>query len=209
MVDKQTQAKKLAATKAIDNVNSNMTIGIGSGSTIHFFIEALGNSLRSRQLHNIAVVCSSFDTENLCRSYHIPIQTLEDIGELLIYIDGADEILSNGVSLKGLGGALTREKHVRIASKSFIIIADETKYVNELGKKSPLCLEIMPFGYSKTLTRIKQARIDGLHIDYVNLRTGSGKMGPLISDNNNFLVDIHLKQPLPVDIHQLQYIEKE
>ena len=209
MIDKQIQAKKLAAIKALDDISSNMSIGIGSGSTVHFFIEVLGNVLHSGRLKNIMTVCSSFDSENICRSFHIPVQTLEDIEELQVYVDGADEVTSTGVSLKGLGGSLTREKHLRIASKHFVIIADETKYVITLGKKSPLCLEVIPFGYSKTLARIKQIKIDGLIIYHFSLRTGSGKMGPLVSDNNNFLADVYLKQPLPTDVQQLQYIEKE
>ena len=167
-------------------------LGIGSGTTIKFFISLLGKKFIEDSIpFKFVTVSSSADSESMCRKLNLPIRQLTDLSEgkkLDYYIDGADEIDNNKRCLKGLGGASTREKLLRIESKKFFVLGDVTKQVTNLCTKNPVVLEILPFGYEKTLERIQKLNPAPIKVE---MRKGTGKMGFVITDNNNYLVDVY------------------
>lgn len=172
--------------------DSLIWLGIGSGTTIKYFLEQLGKSFADGSVpFKFVTVSSSIDSETVCRSFNFPIRQLADVptGEKLdYYIDGADEVDSSKCCLKGLGGASTREKLVRIEAERFYVLVDESKKVPTLCTKCPIVVEIVPFGFDKTLERINTITPKP---SKAVLRTGSGKMGFVITDNNNYLVDVY------------------
>jgi ribose 5-phosphate isomerase A len=170
----QDRKKKNAAKIAIDYVKNNSIIGVGTGTTINFFIEELG---KNKGLIDGAV-SSSVATEKLLREHHIPVLPLNSVIDLPIYIDGADEVTHNKHLIKGGGGALTREKIVAAASKQFICIIDDSKLVPLLGG-FPLPVEVIPMAQSYVAREI--AKLGGqpeLRQDF-------------LTDNGNIILDIH------------------
>ncbi len=137
------EEKQQAAIKGLDFIEDGMTVGVGTGSTVNFFIKALANIK-----HRInATVASSVQTEQLLKQYGIPVLELNVCNTVDIYIDGADEINHFHQMIKGGGSALTREKILAAASKQFICIADSSKWVEALGT-FPLPIEVIPMARS-------------------------------------------------------------
>ena len=170
----QDQKKRNAAKAAIDYIKNSTVIGIGTGSTVNFFIEELAKN----KGHIDGVVSSSVATENLLREHNIPLIALNSVIELPVYIDGADEATKNKHLIKGGGGALTREKIVAAASKQFICIIDDTKLVPLLGN-FPLPIEVIPMAQSYVAREItKLGGQPELRQDF-------------ITDNGNVILDIH------------------
>ena len=170
----QDRKKKNAAKIAIDYVKNNSIIGVGTGTTINFFIEELG---KNKDLID-GVVSSSVATEKLLREQHIPVLPLNSVIDLPIYIDGADEVTHNKHLIKGGGGALTQEKIVAAASKQFVCIIDDSKLVPLLGG-FPLPVEVIPMAQSYVAREI--AKLGGqpeLRQDF-------------LTDNGNIILDIH------------------
>ena len=135
----QDELKRIAAEKAVEFVPENEYIGIGSGSTVNMFIEALGKSGKKIK----GAVSTSKKSSELMAQYDIPEVSLNDVMGLAVYIDGADEVNHMLQMIKGGGGAHLNEKVVASASDKFICIADESKYVSRLGK-FPLPVEVLP-----------------------------------------------------------------
>lgn len=133
-----------AARVALTEVRSGMTLGLGTGSTATELVTLLGNAWRTGEIENIRATCTSVRTEELARSFGIPLHSLEELAPLDLAIDGADEIDSNLRLIKGLGGALLREKIVEQAAARFIVIADESKLVDRLGR-GVLPVEVVVF----------------------------------------------------------------
>ena len=170
----QDQKKRNAAKAAIDYIKNSAVIGVGTGSTVNFFIEELDKN----KGHIDGVVSSSVATENLLREHNIPVVALNSVIELPIYVDGADEATKNKHLIKGGGGALTREKIVAAASKQFICIIDDTKLVPLLGN-FPLPIEVIPMAQSYVAREItKLGGQPELRQDF-------------ITDNGNVILDIH------------------
>ena len=170
----QDRKKKNAAKIAIDYVKNNSIIGVGTGTTINFFIEELG---KNKGLIDGAI-STSVATEKLLREQHIPVLSLNSVIDLPIYIDGADEVTHNKHLIKGGGGALTQEKIVAAASKQFICIIDDSKLVPLLGG-FPLPVEVIPMAQSYVAREI--AKLGGqpeLRQDF-------------LTDNGNIILDIH------------------
>ncbi len=138
----QAGLKLRAAQRALEFVESGMTVGLGSGSTATIWIQLLGEKVRDHGL-KIHAIASSDDSERLGRSYGIPFVTFEECRKLDLTIDGADEIAPQLALIKGGGGKLLREKIVAGASKRFVVIADESKQVEKLGR-FPLPVEVIP-----------------------------------------------------------------
>jgi len=134
--------KLRAAQRALELVESGMTVGLGSGSTATLWIQLLGQRVRDQGL-KIRAIASSEDSEHLGRSYGIPFVSFEECRSLDLTVDGADEVASNLALIKGGGGKLLREKIVASASKRFVIVADESKQVEKLGR-FPLPVEVIP-----------------------------------------------------------------
>jgi ribose 5-phosphate isomerase A len=142
--DDHASLKLHAAQRALQLVESGMTVGLGSGSTATLWIKLLGEQVRDHGLR-IRAIASSEDSERLGRSYGIPFVTFEECRRLDLTVDGADEIAPNLALIKGGGGKLLREKIVASASKRFVIVADESKQVERLGR-FPLPVEVIPMG---------------------------------------------------------------
>ena len=143
MTQNQEFLKEKVAQAALDYIKPGYIIGLGSGSTVNYLIAAL-----APVKHKIeGVVAASIETEKRLKQLGIPTLNLNSVGELALYIDGADEVNSHLQLIKGAGGALTREKIIAAASKNFICIIDQSKYVDILGQKS-LPIEVIPMARS-------------------------------------------------------------
>jgi len=140
--NKQAELKQHAAERALKLVEPGMTLGLGSGSTATLWIKLLGEQVRDHGL-KVRAIASSEDSERLGRSYGIPFVNFEECRSLDLTVDGADEVAPGLALIKGGGGKLLREKIVASASKRFVIVADESKVVEKLGR-FPLPVEVIP-----------------------------------------------------------------
>ena len=168
------EKKKAAAEAALKYVEDDMTVGVGTGSTVNFFIDALAG-IRQRIR---GAVASSAATEARLREHRIPVVNLNSVDELPIYVDGADEADPHLRLIKGGGGALTREKIVAAVSRRFVCIVDEAKLVDVLGR-FPLPVEVIPMAQSHAGRQL--AKLGGRPV----LRQG------FTTDNGNIIIDVH------------------
>jgi len=174
------EQKARAASRAVEEVKSGMVLGLGSGTTMAFVLEALAARIKSGL--KIAGVPSSERTAAEAKALGIPLSDFASHRRLDIAIDGADQIARGGLDLvKGLGGALLREKMVALASERMIVVADEGKLVDKLGGATPLPVEIVTFGWELTLDRLKA--MGGAP----RLRYADDK--PFVTDNGNYIAD--------------------
>lgn len=171
--------KQLAGERAADYVEDGMVVGLGTGSTVYYTIKRLGEMVANGL--QIVGVATSVQTEDLAKELSIPLSTLDEQPEIDLTIDGADEVDPNLNLIKGLGGALLREKIVAIASKREIIVVDEGKDVDILGTRSPLPVEIVRFGFKKTIASLSALGCSP------TLRERDGRA--FVTDNNNYIVD--------------------
>ncbi len=189
-----TLAKKAAGYAAVEHVTNGMTIGLGTGSTVHYFIERLAQ-LCVEGLR-IKAVSTSEASQKHAQSLAIPLVDINSITSVDLTVDGADEIDSNHRMIKGGGGALLREKLVALMSENVIIIIDENKLVTDLGK-FPLPVEIVSFAYQTTQKRLENKGYQGI---LRKQKDGS----PFVTDQGNFIIDIKLGAPCnnPEEHHQ-------
>ena len=171
--------KALAGRLAAERVSAGQVVGLGTGTTARYATERLGERVRAGL--DIVGVPTSHATEELARRVGIPLVSLDDRPTLDIAIDGADEIDPQRNLIKGLGGALVREKLVEVASRRLIIVGDESKLVPALGTRSPVPVAIIPFGWTHT-----SARLAALGCRPV-LRLRAGQ--PLVTDDGLYIVD--------------------
>ena len=172
-------AKKAAAQKAVSMVEPGMVVGLGTGSTAYWAIQQLG-----QQGLEIKAVASSIASEDEARKVGITIVSFESISSIDIYIDGADKVDSNRNLIKGGGGALLREKILAFNSKQFVVIVDDTKLVESLGKFH-LPVEVIQFAQPLTLNQIETLGCKP------SLRLKNDK--PFITDNGNYIIDCDFK----------------
>ncbi|NIR16102.1 MAG: ribose 5-phosphate isomerase A, partial [Desulfobacterales bacterium] len=170
------EAKKRAASEAVKHLRDGFTVGLGSGSTAAYAIQEIGRKIREERWRILAVP-TSYQTLRLSVRSGITLTTLEEHPQLDLTIDGADQIDNHLNLIKGLGGALTREKIVASATKQLIIVAHQTKLVEKLGENQPLPIEVLPFALPPVTRRIE--KIGGRPI----LREAEGKVGPVVTDN--------------------------
>jgi ribose 5-phosphate isomerase A len=176
-------AKREAALAAVKHVKDGFVVGLGSGSTVAYAIEALGERV-SRERLNVLGIPTSYQAFLLAVQHGIAVTTLEEHPVIDVTIDGADQIDPQLNLIKGMGAALAREKIVASASKQNIIIADENKKVRVLGEKNhPVPVEVLPFAISLVKRRIEA--VGGKAV----VREGKGKVGPVITDNGNMVLD--------------------
>jgi len=178
--------KMQAAQKALSYIEENSIVGVGTGSTVNFFIEQL-----AAIKHRIdACVASSKATEMNLRKAGIPVIDLNSTSDLPIYIDGADEVNEHRQLIKGGGGALTREKIIASAAREFICIVDETKLVKRLGK-FPLAVEVIPMARSFVARELVKLGGDPEY------REG------FITDNGNIILDVfNLEIDTPIALEE-------
>lgn len=179
------QAKKAAGEKAASLIEAGQIVGLGTGSTARYFIEALGERV-SKGL-SIKAVASSKASEELAKELGIPLQTLEEIPWIDVTVDGADEIDPEGRMIKGGGGAHVREKIVASLSHQMYVIVDETKLVAEIGQ-GKLPLEILPFGAEATRKKIEA-------LGYRSSFRVDAKGEKCITDNGGYLLDLAFESP--------------
>lgn len=139
--------KSKAGRAAATSVASGMRLGLGTGSTVAWFLRHLGARLASGELAGVVGVPTSIRTEKAARRLGIPLGTLSELAPLDLTVDGADEVDPQLNLIKGLGGALLREKMVAQASDRFVVVADDTKVVNRLGERAHLPVEVVPFEF--------------------------------------------------------------
>jgi ribose 5-phosphate isomerase A len=169
----QDQQKQAVARDAIAHVVDDAWIGVGSGSTAECFIDELAK-LKGRIK---GAVASSVRTAERLKSHGIPVDELNNVGPLPVYVDGADEVTEHGAMMKGGGGALTREKIVAAASRKFVCIVDRSKLVDVLGR-FPLPIEVIPMARSYVAREL--VRLGG----QPELRQG------FTTDNGNVILDV-------------------
>jgi ribose 5-phosphate isomerase A len=178
-------AKEVAARRAVEYVQDGMTLGLGTGSTATFAIQALGERIKQEGLHVRGVPTSSRSRE-LAEQFQIPLADLSDVDGIDLTMDGADELDPAFNLIKGGGGALLREKLVAAASREVLIICDETKLHPALGA-FPLPVAIVPFGWKSTLRRLQT------YCQTLSLREAKASPGqPYITDDGLYIVDMHL-----------------
>ena len=148
--------KRQAAEHALQYIQSGMTLGLGTGSTATHMLHVLAEALRNGQLHNIVGVPTSDAIGVLARQLGVPTATLDERPQLDLALDGADEIDPSLNLIKGLGGALLREKIVEASTDRLIILADETKLVTRLGTRAPLPVEVVAFGLPLATRRLTE-----------------------------------------------------
>ena len=150
MSDREAQ-KRAAAERAVELVQSGMRLGLGTGSTARHVLDVIGERLSRGELQDIVGVATSTATEQQARALRIPIRTLDEVKQLDLGIDGADEVDPQLNLIKGLGGALLWEKIVASACEQFIVVGDDSKLVKRLGSKAPVPVEVVAFGWSTHL----------------------------------------------------------
>ena len=177
------ELKRKVALEAVKHVHDGFVVGLGSGSTAAYAIEALGQQVKTENLRILGIPTSS-QAFMLAVDCGLPITTLDEHPEIDVTIDGADQLTSDLFLIKGGGAALAREKIVAAASKLNVIIADDKKKASRLGENSQsVPVEVLPFAIS--LVRGRISALGGKPI----LREGKGKLGPTITDNGNAILD--------------------
>jgi ribose 5-phosphate isomerase A len=179
----QDEAKALVGARAAAMVENGMAVGLGTGSTSTMFIKALGERVKNEGL-KFRCVASSDASASLGRSLGMEVVTLNELPELDLYIDGADEVAPGLALIKGGGAALLREKIVASAAKKFVCVVDSTKLVEKLGK-FPLPVEVVKMALPLVERRLADL---GLNPKLRVLKDGSG---PLLTDEQNYILDCH------------------
>ena len=184
------QLKRQAAARALESVRDGMKLGLGTGSTAKHFVELLGERVAAG-LDVVGVPTSEATRADAARC-GIPLTTLDDIDRLDLTVDGADEIDPALNVIKGGGGALLREKIVAAASDRMIVIADDSKWVEVLGR-FPLPIEVIPFGLSATRRAIGRAFAEcGVSGQMVVRKGSDGHV--FVTDGGHWIIDAHLGQ---------------
>ncbi len=171
--------KRMAAEAAVERVKEGMVLGLGTGSTTRYAIEKLGR-LMNESL-NILCIPTSDATAELARSLGIPLTSLSEHPAVDLTIDGADEVDPRLNLIKGMGGALFREKLVALSSTQMIVIVDESKLVDFLGQRTPVPTEVLPFAWKQTRRRLGELGCTP------SLREVGDQ--PFITDNGNYVLD--------------------
>lgn len=178
-----------AAKSAIELIPKKGAIGLGSGSTVAIFAEELGRRISEGEVE-VSVVPSSYQAYQLAVVYKIPLTNLDIHPELLLTVDGADEVDKDLNLTKGGGGALFQEKVVASASKKLVIIVDESKLVDRLATRFPIPIEVLPFSLGVVKRKIEAMGITP------KIREAQRKIGPVVTDNGNFILDLQFPEPI-------------
>ena len=172
--------KQVAAEKSLEFIQDGYTVGLGTGSTVRYLLEALAP--RVQKGLRIQGVPTSRETADLATRLHIPVLPDHDAWEIDVAIDGADEVDPHFNLVKGGGGALLREKIIAANAKKFVVIVDSDKQVTSLGLTYPLPVEVIPFGWPSTVRKVEQLGYQA------TLRQRDGKV--FVTDNHNYVLDL-------------------
>ena len=183
------QAKFLAAKRACEFVHNGMKLGLGTGSTAAWMVRCLAERVNKEGL-KVKGVPTSIQTADLAKKLGIEVITLDTAGQLDLTIDGTDEFDGNLSLIKGAGGALLREKIVASASNKMIVIADDAKGVERLGR-FPLPVEVVNFGFKSSQLLI-QALLEFQDVDSSIIKTRMAGDLPFVTDEGNHILDLYL-----------------
>lgn len=178
----QDELKRRAAERAVERVEPGMKLGLGTGSTARFVLEAIAARRERGELEGIVGVPTSSDTRSYATELGIPLATLDEEPRLDLTLDGADEVDPGLELIKGLGGALLWEKIVAAASDRLLIVVDDSKLVDRLGTRSPLPVEVIPFGWRTLLEPLRDTGAD------VELRE-TADHEPFLTDGGHYILD--------------------
>lgn len=181
----QSSAKEAVGIHAARLVQNGMKVGLGTGSTTAFAIQELGRRMREEGL-SIKGVPTSFAAERMARTLGIPLVTLDEVTELDIALDGADEVDPHLNLIKGRGGAHTREKIVAALAAEFVALVDASKLVDQLGSVKPVPVEVLPMAVSPVMRAL-----EALGSKEAQIRMGQKKDGPVVTDQGFWIVDAH------------------
>ena len=176
--------KKAVAEAAVNEVTSNMIVGLGSGSTAAIMIKTLADKIKADELKNIRGVPTSFQSEVLALELGIPLIDLVSVSHIDIAIDGADEVNPDYQLIKGGGACHVREKLVASKANKLIIVVDQTKLVSNLNEVFPLPIEVLPSAWKQVKEVIEKMNAN------CNLRMAEKKAGPVVTDEGNLVLDV-------------------
>lgn len=174
--------KKAAGEKAVEEIRSGMTIGLGSGSTVYYTMLKIGEEIKAGNLQNIRAIPSSTHTQILAGQVGIPLGSFEDSNKIDLTVDGADEVDENLNLIKGGGAAHLREKVLVQMSEKFVVVVDESKLSAKLGEKRSVPLEVIKFAYPVIMSFVKRNNGNP------KLRL-STENKPVITDEGNYIID--------------------
>ena len=177
------ELKRLAAAEALTRVRSGMKLGLGTGSTMAHFLDLLGEAMDKGTLTDIVGVPTSVRTEEHANRLGIPLAPLSEIQPLDLAVDGADEFDPSLELVKGLGGALVREKIVAQEAARFVVIVDGSKRVQKLGEKAPLPVEVVTYAWESHLDFLRQTGGEPV-------RRMADDGTPYLTDNGNYILDV-------------------
>ncbi len=192
MSDPYAESKRTAARAAADLVESGMRLGLGTGSTFTHALDRLAERIRDENLEFVGIPTSRA-TETRARELGLPLTTLDEVEELDLAIDGADEVDPEKCLIKGGGGALVREKIVATAARDLVIVVTENKMVSRLGDTFRLPVEVIPFGTRQVASALRKLQLEP-HLRYAGSE-------PLVTDNGNLIYDCEvLGDASPADL---------
>ncbi len=179
--------KHAVACAAVDQIQSGMVLGLGSGSTAALMIEALGRKIRSGEINDVVGVTTSFQGEVLASELGIPLKSLSSVSQIDLAIDGADEVDPNFQLIKGGGACHVQEKLVAALANRFIVVVDSTKIVDKLNLQFKLPVEVLPSAWKQVKNNIQE--LNGKS----ELRMAKNKAGPIVTDQGNLVLDVIFK----------------
>jgi ribose 5-phosphate isomerase A len=187
--------KKQVGEAAVDYVEDGMTVGLGTGSTIHYTIQKLGELVKAEKI-DISVVSTSLDTEQKAKKLGMRTENVNSVKKIDVAIDGADEVSKDLDLIKGGGGALTREKIVDYMAEKFIVVVDESKLKGILGD-FPIPIEVLPYSWYQTKRQLEALGAA------VSQRTEGGQYNkPFVTDNGMYILDAkfeHIFKPAQLE----------
>jgi ribose 5-phosphate isomerase A len=172
-----------AARRAVDLVRDGMLLGLGSGAAAGAAVREIGRRIAAGRLSGVAGIPTSSVTRDLARASGVPLADLLAEQRIDLTIDGADEVSPKGDLIKGLGGALLREKIVALHSHRLVIVVDQAKLVRRLGERVPLPIVVIPFGWSTHLDSLRELGAEPA------LRTRRGEEAPFVTDDGHYILD--------------------
>jgi len=186
-VDIKEQLKEMVAKEVMKYVETDMVIGLGSGSTMVYVINEIAKAIEEGRIRKIIGVPTSFQSEILGRELGIQIVDFNQVNRIDLAIDGADEVDPEKRLIKGGGGAHTREKYIDYFADRLIIVVDESKLVQRLGQRFAVPVEVLPQTYQSVKKRLLQMNGEP------QLRMAIRKAGPVITDQGNFILDVKFR----------------
>ncbi len=191
------ELKKGVARNALEFIEDDMVVGLGTGSTTAYFIQYLGKLIMEGELEDIYGVPTSYQSRLLAIENGIPVVSIDEVDAIDIAVDGADEVDPQLNLIKGRGAALTMEKIIEYRAGTFLVLVDESKLVERLGQKMPVPIEVIPAAWRAIAEEIEVFNAEA------ELRMASKKDGPVITDNGNFILDARfhrIEDPLDLEV---------